>query len=130
MGIDAYTDNQNAVAGCTVGQTLKLYRPIGYKGITFSEGTNAKEARNGFILSQPNLGEFTDASTDDAKSWVLYKHNKSGKQVVQFISNELGYHTFSLVIQGIQVHDHASIAMGGPAFATYFTEPSTVQEGS
>jgi hypothetical protein len=130
MGIEAYADNQNAVASCTLGQTLKLYRPIGYKGIEFSSDTNTKEARNGFMLMQPNIGEFTEDSGDDNKSWVLYKHNKSGKQVIQFISNELGYHVFTLTVQGIQVHDHASIAMGGPAFATYFTEPSTVQEGS
>jgi len=32
--------------------------------------------------------------------------------------------------ENLTVHDHASITMGGPAFATYYSDPVIKQEGS
>jgi len=113
-----------------VGRRLKLFRPGGYPGVEYAGG-DAKYYSNGFKILYPELGEFTESSSDDGKSWVIYKHLKSGKQVIEFISDSLGTVKFHLVAQGVQIHDHASIEMGGPAFATYYTEPTTpVEEGT
>jgi len=124
---DFFTSSGETVASCSVGDTLKIYRPLGYKGIKFIvENTDSEKQRFGFSILYPNLGKFVGDSGDESTSasWVLYKHEKSGRQIIRFISNELGYNVFTLVVQGIPVHDHASIAMGGPAFGTYFTELS------
>jgi len=105
---------------CKVGDTVRLTRPLYYKGLDL--GMDPKEGEHGFRIVYPKLGEFIAWSDDEAGTWVEYKHLRSGTQVIEFYSNVLGSHTFSCVIQGITVHDHASIAMGGPAFATYYTE--------
>lgn len=126
------TDKSQTIISCKVGDTILLTRPLYYKGI--EQGDDKKVMANGFKILYPTLGEFIDYSTDAGKSWVKYKHLKSGQQIIELRSNDLGTYTFTCVIQGIVVHDHASIAMGGPAFATYYTEsaalPNVSEEGS
>jgi len=109
---------------------IKLYRPIGYKGVDYGGEADIKYYRHGFKVVYQSLGEFTEGSTDTEKSWVVYHHQGSGEQVIEFNSEELGAEVFYFVIQGILIHDHASIAMGGPAFGTYYSEPvNTTPEG-
>jgi len=122
-----------------VGDSVRLYRPHGYLGVEYTN-SNTEIYRFGFKILYPTLGKFIADSGDagtaaapGARSWVTYLHEKSGKQVIEFMSSELGTHKFHIVIQGVLVHDHASIAMGGPAFATYYSETTvnttTTQEG-
>ena len=138
-----FTTNTQSFLTCQVGQIVKLTRPEGYIGIANSVDTNNSDSVdhtkqvNGFRILYPNLGKFYDWSKplvedEGTGEWVAYQHLKSGKQVIQFISTSLGTHTFTTTIQGIQVHDHASIPMGGPAFATYYSEPTIAvsEEGS
>ena len=120
------TDKSQTVISCRVGDTVLLTRPLYYKGI--EQGDNPKETINGFRIIYPELGEFVDYSTDEGKSWVKYQHNKSGQQIIEFVSHDLGVTTFSCIIQGVTVHDHASVDMGGPAYATYYSDPNTYSE--
>ena len=124
------TDKSQTIINCVVGDVILLRRPLYYKGI--EQGDDKSISANGFRILYPELGHFIEHSTDEGKSWVKYKHEKSGQQIIEFRSHDLGVHTFTCVIQGISVHDHASIPMGGPAYATYYSEPSvyTEEEGS
>jgi len=116
-------DKSQTVINCAVNDVIKLTRPLYYKGI--EQGDDKTVSVNGFKILYPELGSFINYSTDEGKTWVKYKHQKSGQQIIEFISHDLGIHTFTCIIQGISVHDHASIPMGGPAYATYYSEPST-----
>lgn len=53
---------------------------------------------------------------------IVYNHRKSGKQIIEFTSDNPGGTKSYLVMNTVDVHDHASVPMGGPAYATYFTE--------
>lgn len=120
------TDKSQTIISCRVGDKVLLTRPLYYKGI--EQGDDKKVTANGFKILYPALGEFIDYSKDVGKSWVKYHHLKSGQQVIEFRSNDLGTHIFTCVIQGITVHDHASVDMGGPAYATYYSEPTVYTE--
>lgn len=123
---------------CIVGERVLLHRPAGYKGIKFkyTEGPNINPKtsvhidyyRYGFRILFPELGKFISDSNDVNRSYVIYLHEKSGEQIIEFVSDELGSFKFYVVIQGITLHDHASIAMGGPAYATYFTKQNQEPE--
>jgi hypothetical protein len=130
---------------CIVNDRIMLLRP-NYKGIKFkydaTPGADPKSSvhpsyyRYGFRILFPEIGKFIGDSGDsnnvneslDSRSHVIYLHEKSGEQVIEFITTELGTFSFYVVIKGITVHDHASIVMGGPAYATYFTEPAQEPE--
>lgn len=120
------TDKSQTVMSCRVGDTVVLTRPLYYKGI--EQGDDRSITANGFKILYPALGTFIDYSKDAGKSWVKYQHLKSGQQIIEFRSNDLGTHIFTCVIQGIVVHDHASVDMGGPAYATYYSEPNVYTE--
>ncbi|MHA1409735.1 MAG: hypothetical protein ACTSQY_05435 [Candidatus Odinarchaeia archaeon] len=124
---DLFGYEQTVTIACLVDDKVRLLRPP-YKGIPFSSQADEKYYRYGFRILKTDLGEFVEDSGDTEKSWVVYHHKKSGKQTIEFISDELGLFKFYVVIQGITVHDHASIVMGGPAYATYFTEPAQEPE--
>lgn len=82
--------------------------------------TDRSDSVRGFKLLYPSLGELqVDEDTDIC---VIYKHNKSGKQIIEYPTAGLSNVVFYAVLTGMLVHDHASIYEGGPAFATYFTE--------
>jgi len=121
MALDV-TDKIQTTLSCMVKDVIRLTRPP-YKGIE-SASSDTKVSVNGFTILYPELGEFIAYSTDVGKSWVEYQHLKSGSQIIEFRSEDLGTHVFTCVIQGITVHDHASIPMGGPAYATYYSEPT------
>lgn len=120
------TDKSQTIISCNVGNTVLLTRPLYYKGI--EQGDDKEVAVNGFRILYPALGKFIEHSTDEGKSWVKYQHLRSGQQVIEFRSRDLGTHVFTCVIQGIVVHDHASVDMGGPAYATYYSEPNIVYQ--
>jgi len=112
-----------------VGGSVKICHSEFFNGIAFDTTTEAKYAQKGYRIVYKPLGEFIEDGTLDWKC-VKYKHNKSGKQIIEFtedLSNRKSY----LVMQGVVVHDHASISMGGPAYATYYSEPTvpTGEEG-
>lgn len=77
---------------------------------------------NGFeIIGDKSIGKFVDKAKA-GKNSVIYEHLKSGQQIIRYTGHSILTVTFYLVVDGITIHDHASIAMGGPAYATYFTE--------
>lgn len=110
-----------------VGDVIKLCRPAGYPpwpvgnppgGAVISEETQ----RIGFRLLDPVCGKFIRTTTA-ADTCVYYSHEKSGRQVISYYAGgSVVPITFYAVVQGILIHDHASIYMGGPAYATYYAE--------
>lgn len=113
-------DSENIVEfTVSVGDKLQLCPPIARPAITFSKDqSDKKKYRKGFIVLNDKLGEFTAEDGD----CVIYQHNKSGKQIIQYASAGIGEMSYYAIIDGITVHDHASIYQGGPAFATYYAE--------
>ena len=139
-----------------VGRKIKITRPLGYpstiddapeegtEATTDTEGTGgatdggaateaadsptqSKTESNGFKLLTPDLGEFTDFNEAGENS-VIYKHTKSGQAIIRYSGKSVLTVLFYVIAQGIIVHDHASLAMGGPAFATYFADVPTTEE--
>jgi len=107
---------------CAVGDKLKVCRPLGYKPVTWEESADSKIYLNGFRILYPEIGEF-EGKADSSGNCIYYKHLKSGRQVIEFVSTDLGDNYFYVTLEGIVVHDHASIPQGGPAYATYYSEP-------
>ena len=112
----------------SVGDTIRLCRPVGYPPWPVDNppsdtgSVDSEHDRNGFKLLEPYCGKFVnDTSSRDA--CVYYKHEKSGKQIVTYYAGGAVVPvTFYAVLQGIVVHDHASVYMGGPAYATYYSD--------
>lgn len=111
-----------------VDDLIKICRPLGYpfriKGLLPKLYQPSNTEAYGFEVVYPDLGEFEDVdSLDRETACVKYRHKKSGKQVIRYVSRgSLTNTEFYTVIQGITVHDHASVYTGGPAYATYFAE--------
>lgn len=121
---DVNVDSQNVVSfALSVGDRVKLCAPVNYLPVTFPEGAeyDAKYYLNGFIVLDQVLGEF-EGSPTGSNLCVYYRHKKSGRQIIQYSSDALGQNTFYAILEGITIHDHASIPQGGPAFATYWAE--------
>lgn len=110
---------------CMVNDRIMLMRPS-YKGVDFSRESDY--SRFGFRVLFPEIGKFIEDSGDTEKSYVIYLHEQSGQQIIEFKSIELGAFTFYVIITGIPLHDHASVEMGGPAYAAYFTETDQAPE--
>ena len=120
-------DSENVVEFTTaVGDSLKLCPPVAYPPIEFDSTLDSEYYRRGFIVLRPDLGKFVK---NEGNMCVKYRHDKSGKQVIQYASQGLGEKHFYAIIAGITIHDHASIAQGGPAFATYFADVPTEEGG-
>jgi len=123
-----------AYFSCIVEDYVKIIRPEGFRGVVYNSGLDSKVFQYGFEVMYPKLGELISKNSADStqQSWVIYHHKKSGQQVIKLTSDYLGTNEFFFVLRGITIHDHASIYMGGPAFATYYSEPTvpTDQEGS
>lgn len=111
----------------SVGDIIKISRPLGYPpyvhGKEPAEPVKGKYEALGFKILDQSLGEFV--KLDDVSlgsGFVYYKHTKSGRQIIRYKSKSIIDTLFYIVVQGIQIHDHASIYQGGPAFATYWAE--------
>ena len=107
---------------CVVGDTIEICHPLFYKGATV-ENVSSTIALKGFRVLYPNLGELSDVESGEYNC-VRYTHKKSGKQVIEF-TEDLALSKSYLVLEAVSPHSHDSIAMGGPAYATYFTEIPT-----
>lgn len=111
-----------------VGDVIRIRRPVGYPHRGAGSGESEKKYEClGFKIMNEDLGHFVrtenEEYTPDNSLCVYYKHEKSGKQVIQYNANGgLKPIVFYITIQGITVHDHGSIHMGGPAYATYYAE--------
>lgn len=117
-------DSQNTVSfALSVGDKVKLCAPVNYLPVSFPTGDayDAKYYLNGFIILDQGIGEF-EGTPAGSNLCVYYRHNKSGRQIIQYSSASLGETTFYAILEGITVHDHASIPQGGPAYATYWAE--------
>jgi len=114
--------NQEGEAGvgkfyCIVGDRLEICHSEYYKGKPHGDPTDAH--RNGFRLIYPKLGKL-EASTSKKGNCVEYLHEKSGQQVVEFVEDVAQRRSY-LVMETVAVHSHDTIAMGGPAFAAYYS---------
>jgi len=109
---------------CCVGDVVEICHPIFCKGVE-TTGESVK-AKRGFRLIYPDLG---DIELGTKWNCVEYHHKKSGQQIIEFVEN-LGSRRSYLVMETVSVHDHASIPMGGPAFAAYYTETPKEEGGS
>jgi len=69
----------------------------------------------GFIVENDDVG--TLAEVPDSDVVVRYSHLKSESNTIYFYTanNE----KYSIVIIAMPIHDHSSIAQGGPAYGTY-----------
>jgi hypothetical protein len=111
----------------SVSDVIKITRPVGYPpyapGKAPAEPTTNEYESYGFKILDQNLGKFIRLDEVDLNSgFVYYQHLKSGRQIIRYKSQTLTDTLFYIIVQGIQIHDHASIYQGGPAFATYWAE--------
>jgi len=121
---DVNVDSQNVVSfTMSVGDKIKLCAPVNYPPVVLPSGEDYPDTYylNGFIVLNQDLGEFEGAPAG-SNLCVYYRHNKSGRQIIQYSSEALARVTFYAILEGVLVHDHASIPQGGPAFATYWAE--------
>lgn len=117
---------QSAFFSASPGDVITICRPGGFPPwVEAPEGTSGDDPyeRNGFVIVDRNLGKFigTNAADDGC---VDYKHEKSGKQIIQYLAGGCiaSNVVFEIIIQPTTVHDHASVYQGGPAFATYYAK--------
>jgi hypothetical protein len=118
------TDSENIVTFTVgVGDRVKITRPLGYPPVEYSSSLVLDEAEiyRVFRVINTDLGVFEGGPAGDPMS-VYYRHQKSGRQVIQYISDGLVMMYFYAILDGITVHDHASVPQGGPAFATYYSD--------
>lgn len=111
----------------SVNDVIKVVRPIGYPAYAPGKApetpTTSKYEAYGFKVLDQTLGEFVRLDEISLKSgFIYYHHLKSGRQIIRYKSKSITDTLFYIIVQGIQVHDHASIYQGGPAFATYWAE--------
>jgi hypothetical protein len=124
----------------TVGDTLRINRPVGYPPFICDKNTGnwpsyatslPKTAYSalGFTVVNQTLGKFVDfANLTYDDGYIYYLQEKSGKQIIEYLSDGIQVAKFYVVIAAMQVHDHASVYMGGPAFATYYADVDHPEE--
>jgi len=112
---------------CVVGDKIKICHSNFYRGISFTDTSDTRYLLKGYRVVYKNIGELEDS---DEWNCVVYKHLKSGRQIIEF-TEDVAFRKSYFVMQGVVVHDHASIPTGGPAYATYYSEPNlpTTEEG-
>lgn len=118
----------------SVKDVIKITRPVGYpaypRGKEPAEPTVTNYEAYGFKILDQSLGKFIRLDeVDYRKGYVYYQHEKSGRQIIRYKSKNLHDVLFYIIVQGIQIHDHASIYQGGPAFATYWAETREEEGG-
>jgi hypothetical protein len=111
----------------SIGDIIKITRPVGYPayapGKAPANPPSGDYEAYGFKILDQNLGRFIRLKETKLKSgFVYYEHLKSGRQIIRYKAQTLTKILFYIIVQGIQIHDHASIYQGGPAFATYYAE--------
>lgn len=123
-----------------VGDTLRIDRPLGYPPFIRDKQSGGwpsyttslpktEYSALGFTVINESLGKFVDfAGLTYDDGYIFYKQEKSGKQTIEYVSNGIQVAKFYVVIAAMQIHDHASVYMGGPAFATYYADVSRPEE--
>ena len=129
---EADIGNQNVTTFvANIGDVIRICRPLGYPFFPSNatdedkaSHTPSKTAAYGFYIMDTDLGKFT--RLDELKpdtACVYYLHEKSGRQIIRYIASGAVVRTeFYAIVQGITIHDHASVYTGGPAYATYYAE--------
>jgi len=82
------------------------------------------EYQNGFVVKNEEVGVIYKKYPDDVK--IAYHHKLAMDNTVWFVS-AIG-HTVKFIVGIITPHDHASIATGGPAYGTYYTQIQSESE--
>lgn len=116
------------------GETYTLHVPVnmsnnmGYfprKGSVTLENGESDTFKNGFYVENKEVGDITKTHGD--KVAVDYMHKLP-------VANTIWFHAVTgerarIMISNIQVHDHASISTGGPAYGTYFSDVDAAEGG-
>ena len=116
MAINQYDeDDAGVVTGrCHPGDKIKICHSPFYNKPT----KDLENEMNGFSLQDTTIGRLEKITGE--VDCVYYYHDKAGIQVIKFRegrANVIG----SLTLEGIAVHDHATVTAGGPAYATYYS---------
>ena len=108
------------------GMKVKIKAPVDYlraqgwfpKKGTVKLGVQTKTLQNGFCVEDDAVGEIVEVKSEELA--VVYHHKKSEKNSIWFfaITGEIAVCN----ITAVPIHDHSSIVMGGPAFATFFSD--------
>lgn len=79
-----------------------------------------RSLKKGFVSVNENVGEIVEESQD--KVAIKYKHIYPTDNIIWFFA--ITGERVKITIQGVaDIHDHASIHTGGPAYGTYFSQP-------
>jgi len=107
-------------------ENFKGYFPLsGSAKIEDSSGSIlTKSTTNGFVVENEDVGEIVGTSSDPNEIAVLYKHKYSADNSIWFFA-ETGERLKISVNGSIDIHDHASITTGGPAYGTYYSQSTT-----
>lgn len=99
---------------------------LGYspKSGEFTFNNETREFISGFWVENQNVGEIIEQLAD--KVGMVYRHKLPQENVIWFESF-LG-HKVRYTVGNIPVHDHASIVTGGPAYATYYSDSSDLED--
>ena len=111
----------------SISDVIKITRPVGYPPYAPGKAPEVPPSGDyeayGFKILDQALGKFIRLDEVSLNSgFVYYQHDKSGRQIIRYKAQTLSDTLFYIIVQGIQIHDHASIYQGGPAFATYYAE--------
>ena len=117
------------------GDTVKLTIPISSNSAvgSFCSRDSVKSwlgaDRNvtaGFIVEDDTVGSISPLKDgDESCAGVYYTQKTYGVNKVVYFGTMLEEFTFNIV--NIPVHDHSSLAQGGPAHGTYYSESGVQQ---
>lgn len=119
----------NGAAATVIGSqndVIRICHPDTWRG----EGTDVPPTKiGGFRIKFEDLGELraVEGNNRCVDYWIKYV----GRQIIEFLADYPAGARSYAVVDGIIVHDHASIPQGGPAYATYFSgQGISDEEGS
>ncbi len=117
---------------CSAGNDYIIHIPVtmdnnkGYfpkiGAVTLERGERTLQM--GFCVENEDVGELHDPNTD--KVAITYKHKLPLTNTIWFYA-ATGERA-RIYVSHIQVHSHESIATGGPAYGTYFSDVDAVEE--
>lgn len=84
------------------------------------DGENVHTLVSGFYLENEEVGRIEDATEADNIPAIKYIHEKPFPNVIYFNDSRGNIRTITIVY--VPLHDHSSIAQGGPAYGTYYTD--------
>jgi len=123
----------NISVNLSAGQTYTIMVPVnmsnnmGYfprRGNITLENGETITFQQGFYVENEEVGEIVTVHSD--KVAIDYKYKLPEQTSIWFVA-----HTGErarIIISSMQVHDHASIVTGGPAYSTYFSDTDAPEE--